>query len=187
MEDTVGSALPARGLKLPLSLSIALRELRAGAGGLAVFVLCITLGVASVASIGSLAASFDEGLARQGRTLVGGDLSFERVHQSASAKERATLDALGSISESASLRAMARNAEGKSALAEVKAVDAAFPLYGKAAVADPPGADAPWREPGKVVVERTLLDRLGSSTSSPEPSATSRTGSPIAWPTARKC
>ena len=163
MEDTVASALPARGPKLPLALSIALRELRAGAGGLVVFVLCIALGVASVASIGSLAASFDEGLARQGRTLVGGDLSFERVHQRASAEERATLDALGSISESASLRAMARNAEGKSALAEVKAVDAAFPLYGKAAVADPPGADAPWREPGKVVVERTLLDRLGLS------------------------
>ena len=33
--------------KLPLALTIALRELRAGAGGLAIFVLCIALGVAA--------------------------------------------------------------------------------------------------------------------------------------------
>ena len=58
--------------KLPLALSIALRELRAGAGGLTVFVLCIALGVAAVAAIGSLAAAFDKALAQQGRMLIGG-------------------------------------------------------------------------------------------------------------------
>jgi putative ABC transport system permease protein len=163
MAESATSALPAGGFKPPLALSIALRELRAGAGGLIVFVVCIALGVAAVAAIGSLAASFEAGLARQGRTLVGGDLSFERVHQRASADERAALDALGAISESASLRAMARNADGKSALVEVKAVDGAYPLYGNAAITDPPHAAALWREPGNVVVERTLLDRLGLS------------------------
>ncbi len=71
------------------------------------------------------------------------------------------LEALGTVSESASLRAMARNMDGKSALVEVKAVDAAYPLYGTAAIAEPEGAGAVWHEPGKVVVERTLLDRLG--------------------------
>jgi len=57
----------ASGLRLPLALSIAFRELRAGAGGLTIFVLCISLGVAAVAAIGSLSASFDQALARQGR------------------------------------------------------------------------------------------------------------------------
>ena len=51
--------------KLKLALAIAQRELRSGAGGLTVFVLCIALGVAAVAAIGSLAASFDQALARQ--------------------------------------------------------------------------------------------------------------------------
>jgi putative ABC transport system permease protein len=148
-------------VRLPLALAVALRELRAGTGGLVVFVLCIALGVASVAAIGSLAAAFDEGLAAQGRTLVGGDLSFERVHQRADVGERAAFDTLGAVSESASLRAMARNPGGKSALVEIKAVDAAYPLYGDAVIAEPQGAVAPWREPGKIVVERTLLDRLG--------------------------
>ncbi|HEY5733119.1 MAG TPA: hypothetical protein VIS50_05225, partial [Methyloceanibacter sp.] len=51
---------PSNRLSLPLALSIALRELRAGAGGLVIFVICIALGVTAVAAIGSLSASFDE-------------------------------------------------------------------------------------------------------------------------------
>jgi len=151
---------PGRSLRLPLASAIAFRELRAGAGGLTVFVLCIALGVAAVAAIGSLGASFDEALARQGRLLVGGDLSFERVHRRATADERAALDAEGLISESASLRAMARNPQAKSALVEVKAVDGAYPLYGGVAITEPSDAGALWREPGVVVVEQALLDRL---------------------------
>jgi putative ABC transport system permease protein len=151
------------GLRLPLALSIAFRELRAGAGGLVVFVLSIALGVAAVAAIGSLAASFDRSLARQGRLLVGGDLSFERVHRRANAEERAAIAAEGMISESASLRAMARVGSGKRALVELKAVDDAYPLYGNVIIADAgqSGGPAPWRKTGIVVVERPLLDRLG--------------------------
>jgi len=146
--------------RLPLALSIALRELRAGAGGLLVFVLCIALGVTAVAAIGSLGASFDEALARQGRTLVGGDVAYERVHRRANPEERAALNAEGEISESASLRAMARLASGKSALVEIKAVDGAYPLYGKVEIAEPKGAGPLWRDPATIVVGRTLLDRL---------------------------
>jgi putative ABC transport system permease protein len=84
---TTAAAPPsAARFRLPLAFSIALCELRAGAGGLTVFVLCIALGVAAVAAIGSLAASFDEALARQGRLLIGGDLSFELIHRQADAR-----------------------------------------------------------------------------------------------------
>ena len=86
---------------LKLAFAMALRELRAGAGGLAVFVLCIALGVAAVAAIGSLAAAFDEALARQGRLLIGGDLAFELIHRQANPEERAALESLGRLSESA--------------------------------------------------------------------------------------
>ena len=151
---------PAQGSRLPLALAIALRELRAGAGGLTVFVLCIALGVMAVAAIGSLGASFDAALARQGRLLVGGDLSFERVHRRADAEERAALDSLGQVTESASLRAMARIPGGKSALIEVKAVDGAYPLYGEVVIAEPKDAGPIWRKPGVIAVERSLLERL---------------------------
>src|SRR4029078_2671873 len=99
------------------------RELGAGAPRLLIFVFCIALGVAAVAAIGSLSASFEQALARQGRLLVGGDIAFERVHRRAEPDERAALNADGRLSESASLRAMARNSAGKSVLIEVKAVD----------------------------------------------------------------
>jgi putative ABC transport system permease protein len=157
-------AIPATGSAAPpLSLAwrIAFRELRAGIGGLVVFVLCIALGVAAIAGIGSLAAAFEEGLAREGRKLVGGDVSFEVVHRRASAAERAALEAQGAVSEAASLRAMARDASGKTALVEIKAVDDLYPFYGEISFDAMTGNHAPWREPGNVLVERTLLERLG--------------------------
>ena len=154
--------LPAHsGFRLPLAFTIAGRELRAGAGRLLVFVFCIALGVAAVASIGSLSASFEEALARQGRLLIGGDIAFERVHRRAETDERAAFDVQGRVSESAGLRAMARNSDGKSVLVEVKAVDDAYPLYGDVVVNDPSGAGALWQRDDMVLVERTLLDRLG--------------------------
>ena len=153
--------------RLPLAFTVAMRELRSGAGGLTVFVLCIALGVAAVAAIGSLAASFDQALARQGRLLIGGDLSFELIHRQANADERAALDALGQVSESASFRAMARSEGGKSALVEVKAVDESYPLYGEVSITGPDHVGPVWRSPGVVVAERALLDRLGLEIGSP--------------------
>ena len=162
MTATSGTAgaRPVTGSKLKLALAIAKRELRSGAGGLTVFVLCIALGVAAVAAIGSLAASFDQALARQGRTLIGGDLSFELINRQANDAERAALDALGEVSESASFRAMARSQDGKSALIEVKAVDGAYPLYGNVATTRADKAGPVWRDGNVVLVEQTLLDRL---------------------------
>ncbi|ODS00584.1 hypothetical protein AUC68_15225 [Methyloceanibacter methanicus] len=142
-------------------MTIALRELRAGAGGLVVFVLCIALGVAAVAAIGSLAAAFDKALANQGRVLIGGDLSFEVVHRQATDEEAAALRNLGEVSRSASFRAMARGEDGKSALVEVKAVDAIYPLYGEVNVIAPEGLGPAWREEGTVLVQPILLERLG--------------------------
>jgi putative ABC transport system permease protein len=161
---TAATAVGAPGLtrlRLPLAFSIAMRELRSGAGGLVVFVLCIALGVAAVAAIGSLAASFEAALARQGQLLIGGDLTFELVHRQASAEERAALDGLGTVSESASFRAMARAEAGKTALVEVKAVDDAYPHYGEVVVLEPADAGPAWRFRNVILAEQSLLDRLG--------------------------
>ncbi|MET0347336.1 MAG: FtsX-like permease family protein [Methyloceanibacter sp.] len=164
---TSARAAAASRFDLRLAFAMGMRELRSGAGGLAVFVLCIALGVASVAAIGSLSAAFDEALARQGRLLIGGDLSFELIHRQADAAERAALQSFGQLSESAGFRAMARSPAGKSALVEVKAVDDAYPLYGDVAIADSDKTGPLWRDPAIVLAERTLLDRLGLSVGSP--------------------
>jgi len=121
-----------------LALRLALRELRGGARGFGVFIACIALGVAAIAGVGSFAQSLVDGLAREGRAILGGDLAFTLIQREASPPERAFLAAQGEVSVAATLRAMARTADGRATLVEVKAVDDAYPLYG--AVATDPAA-----------------------------------------------
>ena len=122
---------------LALALRFAARELRGGLRGFYVFIACIGLGVMAIAGIGSVAAGLADGLAREGRVILGGDLAFSLSLREAGADERAFLDRRGQVSLAATLRAMARADDGRTALVEVKAVDAAYPLYGEAAL-DPP-------------------------------------------------
>ncbi len=120
-----------------LALRFAARELRGGLRGFYVFIACIALGVMAIAGIGSVADGLADGLAREGRVILGGDLAFSLSLREASADERAFLADRGRVSLAATLRAMARADDGRSALVEVKAVDAAYPLYGEVAL-DPP-------------------------------------------------
>jgi putative ABC transport system permease protein len=125
---------PVRPGRAPLPLRLALRELRAGLGGFRVFVACIALGVMAIAAVGSFAQSLADGLAREGRVILGGDASFSLIHREASAEERAFLARQGTVSVGATMRAMARARDGRASLVEIKAVDGAYPLYGRVVV-----------------------------------------------------
>jgi putative ABC transport system permease protein len=116
---------------LPLPFRYALREMRAGLQGFYILVLCIALGVMAIAGIGSVADSLAGGLAREGRTILGGDVSFALIHRETNDEERAFLDSSGTVSAAGTLRAMARTADERNALVEIKAVDNTYPLYGK--------------------------------------------------------
>ncbi|MFL6797137.1 MAG: ABC transporter permease [Xanthobacteraceae bacterium] len=113
-----------------LPLRYALRELRGGLRGFSVFIACIGLGVMAIAGVGSVAAGLGNGLARQGRVILGGDAAFSLSLREASATERSFLEQHGRVSVAATTRAMARTAAGATALVELKAVDALYPLYG---------------------------------------------------------
>ena len=67
-----------------LALTFALRELRSGLRGFAVFIACIALGVAAIAGVGSFAESLTDGLEREGRVILGGDLAFSLIQREAS-------------------------------------------------------------------------------------------------------
>lgn len=152
-----------RRFTLPLELRLALRDLRLGWSGFIVFVACIALGVAAIAGIGSLSRALEEGLARQGQSILGGDISLALVHRQANEEQRAYMAGLGAVSEVATLRAMARPAKGKrAALVRLKAVDARYPLYGSVSLMAQ-GARQPissLRAAGVVAVEHLLLRRL---------------------------
>src|SRR5215469_5203301 len=113
-----------------LSLRYAFRELRGGLRGFYVFIACIALGVFAIAGVGSVAASLSEGLAHEGRTLLGGDVSFVLFQREAKAAEVAFLRSRGQLSAAATLRGMAKAADGKLALVEMKAVDDLYPMLG---------------------------------------------------------
>jgi putative ABC transport system permease protein len=113
-----------------LALRYALRELRGGLRGFYVFIACIALGVMAIAGVGSVAASLGDGLAREGRTLLGGDAAFSLIQREAKPDEVAFLRARGTVSTAATLRSMARSGDGKLALVELKAVDGNYPMLG---------------------------------------------------------
>ena len=151
-------------LSLPLSLRMAVRDLRGGMRGFRVFIVCIFLGVAAIIGIGSSAHILSDSLAREGRKILGGDVAFRLVHQEADAAKLAWLKERGAVSSIATMRAMARNAAGDAALVELKAVDSAYPLTGTVALAgDANLADALAKRNGVfgVIADGALLVRLG--------------------------
>src|SRR2546423_14451931 len=123
------SSVSARGAPPWLTWRFALREMRGGLRGFAVFIACIALGVAAIAGVGSFARSLGDGLAREGRVILGGDVAFSLMAREANAAERKFLEDNGRPSVAATMRAMAR-ADGQTALVEIKAVDGAYPLFG---------------------------------------------------------
>ena len=110
---------------------LALRELRGGVRGFRIFLACLVLGVGTIAAIGSLGAAIGSAIHDDARLLFGGDVSARLAHLPANAAERQFLDASGTVSEIALLRAMAVSLDGaRHTLIELKAVDANYPLVG---------------------------------------------------------
>ncbi|WP_164633089.1 FtsX-like permease family protein [Rhodopseudomonas sp. WA056] len=128
---TLATGRPARARSRMLPLRYALREMRGGLNGFYVFIACIALGVMAIAGVGSVAASLGDGLAREGRTLLGGDAAFALIQREAAPNEVEFLRSRGEVSVAATMRGMARTDDGRSALVELKAVDSDYPLLGE--------------------------------------------------------
>lgn len=150
-----------------LAFRLARRELRGHLKGFRIFCACLVLGVAAVAGVSSLAQAMLTGLAQEGRTLLGGDVSLSLVHRPADRAERAFLAAHGRVSSTTTMRAMAyalrRSAEGERQLIELKAADAAYPLYGATGLSPQRDLREALACHGRLcgaVAEQTLLDRL---------------------------
>ncbi len=124
-----GEGRPAGSLKL--AWRFALREMRGGVRGFVIFLLCLTLGVASIAAVNSVSEMMTTGIEREGRTILGGDMRFGLNGREAGEAEQAFLARFGTVAQSANLRSMARLPDGTNqTLSEIKAVDARYPLYG---------------------------------------------------------
>jgi putative ABC transport system permease protein len=149
---------------LALAWRLARRELRGGFKGFRIFLACLAIGVAAIAAVGSVSSALIAGLHADARTILGGDVEFRVAQRTLPPEVTSWLAARGAVSEVREMRGMARRPDGeKRTLIELKAVDAAYPLYG--AVASEPAiplADAIAVRDGApgIVVDPQVLERL---------------------------
>jgi len=135
---------------------IARRDLSARIRGLRLLAVCLFLGVATLAAIGSLTASIAEELAGRGQTILGGDIEIGIAQREATDAEKQAFEAEGRLSGTVRLRAMAIGSD--SVLAELKAVDGAYPLYGKLRLTDGRTVSGPGA--GEIYIGPSLANRL---------------------------
>ena len=117
---------------IPQALRLARRELRGGLRGFGVFLTCLFLGVFAISAIGSFTESAKSGLLADASGLLGGDFEIRMAHRELPAAAASFLATHGSLSHVVTMRTMVADSNGnKRILAELKAVDHAYPLYGK--------------------------------------------------------
>lgn len=155
-------------LRIGLAARLALRELRGGLSGFYIFLACVALGTGAIAGVNSVSAMMTGSIASEGRTILGGDVRFESENQDIGAQERAYVEDLGTVSAGANMRTMARTPDGSDqSLVELRAVDAAYPLYGGFETLPPMSIDAAFEARDGVhgaAAAQILLDRLGLAT-----------------------
>lgn len=137
---------------------LAWRDLRRGGRGLLLLALCLFLGTAALAGIGSLSASILSALDLHGREMLGGDLELTVSQRRATVEEQAAFAAAGTVSETVSLRTMADAGRGP-ALVDLRAVDDNWPLVGRAGLAR--GAIASRPRGSQIAIAPALAERLG--------------------------
>ncbi|HYD32754.1 MAG TPA: FtsX-like permease family protein [Azospirillaceae bacterium] len=149
----------------PLALRLARRELRGGLKGFRIFLACLILGVAAIATVQSVAGGLLGALESDGRAILGGDVALRTIYRPVEPDQLAYLrERSERLSTTAEMRAMVRALPGdRSTLVELKAVDDLYPLHGAVTLRD--GGDfrtAIAQRDGRwgVVVEDTVLDRL---------------------------
>jgi len=147
--------------KFFLPLTYARRDMRAGLKGFYIFLACLVLGVGAIAGIQSLSRGLLESLHHDGRFILGGDIALRTIYTPATPEQISFLrHKIGPLSTVIETRAMVRRtvdknaaqdainknpaqsaADTQSTLAEVKAVDPFYPLYGALEIVDEKGRD----------------------------------------------
>ncbi len=141
------------------ALRLAIRDLRAGGRGLWLLLVCLFLGTAALAGIGSLSASITGALDDQSRQLLGGDLELRVSQRRPTVEENAAFAAYGRTSEAVSVNTMAQPVTGGApALVNLRAANDAWPLVGRFTLK--PGALKPRPHGNEVAVAPALAERL---------------------------
>ncbi len=107
------------------------RDLRGGIAALWVVIAALVLGVAAMATLGATDRAIRDTLVTQGAEVLGGDIEITFAHRPATPADEARIARAGDVSRVIRMRSMVE-ANGARALAELRAVDDAWPLVGAA-------------------------------------------------------
>jgi putative ABC transport system permease protein len=146
-----------------LAWRLALRDLRGGVRGLIIVLLCLGLGVAAIAGIGSLRAALDQGLAEDGLAILGGDLALSTSLAPFPPAVGAWFRARGAaVSETVETRSILVAPSGRRLLVAAKAAGPGWPLLGT--VTSTPPAQFATLPQGADGRPGLLLDPTGAQT-----------------------
>lgn len=150
--------------RLGIAARVALAELRGGARGFRLFLVCLAIGVAAIAAAGSMAQAFRAGLEAEQRRILGGDFALTQRLARPTPDQLAFFDARGTTSLAIDTRTMGTRGDTRR-LIDLRAVDSVHPLEGTVVLA-PAGPLQPLLEQrGGVwgaVAEQALLDAFGA-------------------------
>lgn len=148
-------------MTMDFAFRFALRDLRGGLRGFGLLLVCLALGVGAIGAVGLVASAVDRSVERDARALLGGDLVVE-----ASGTEIQPAEFGRTLPPGATSRSTVRTSaillapSGRSLAVTLKGVEQPWPLVG-AVELDPPMPTETALADGGIVVERTLLPRLG--------------------------
>lgn len=116
---------------IPASLRFCFRELRQPGIGLWSLFATLVFAITVLAVCTNLTQTIRDATLQSAQQTIGGDISLRLFHRAPTPEEIAFLERFGQLSLTAEQRIMvASENEGTSILAEMKAVDGTYPLYG---------------------------------------------------------
>ena len=153
-----------------VAIKIALRELSGGFRGFWIYLACLAIGTAAIASSGSVTEVFTRGLTAESRNLLGADIIFATSQRRATPDERTFIDQFGTVSEAVSLDVMGSVGDTRKQV-DVRGVDGNYPLLGAASLAGGPQTlQAALDKQGDkwgIVVSKSFLDDFNVSIGDP--------------------
>ena len=92
--------------------------------------MALLLGVAAIGTVGSVAEAMRDGIAKNARVLLGGDIELRSLHTAPGRAVRDAAARFGTLSDTVQMRAMLQTDDDRK-LVELKAVDERWPLIGE--------------------------------------------------------
>lgn len=152
-------------LSAPLSLRYAFRDMRGALGSLYLVLICLVLGVGSIAAVQFTGNAVLDGIRTNGNTILGADMIIRTIYNAAPDTLHSHLERhQAELAETVETRVMLANAETHdNTLVELKIVPPAYPLYGTVQLESAMNLHTALDAKG-IVLEPSLRERLGVQT-----------------------